>query len=347
MLMLKKLRQWMKNARSLSLVQSLMPAILAVVLAIGAEGFNLALAILSCLGVACAHLGMNLADDYFDYKADMLSDRDRVIRKGFRAMMVKYPYLTDGSETLRSLGRAIAAFIAAALACGAVIFTVRSIQNGVFTQNGTWLILALTLCCAFLGVFYSAPPLKLAYRGFGELVIGFIFGPLLMMGVYYSTAGKIDMQLVMVSIPVGLLVLNILFTHSFIERKGDAESNKKTLALLLGSDKACMAVSLLINFLPYLMIALACLCGQLHYAYLAVFLVLPRSIWLCRSLYSFIRGDVDIIERPPRYMGNMMDWEGIKEASIGWFMGRWLASRNILSAFCAVISIVAIILLFV
>ena len=328
-------------------MQSLMPAILAVVLAIGAEGFNLALAILSCLGVACAHLGMNLADDYFDYKADMLSDRDRVIRKGFRAMMVKYPYLTDGSETLRSLGRAIAAFIASALACGAVIFTVRSIQNGMFTPNGTWLILALTLCCAFLGVFYSAPPLKLAYRGFGELVIGFIFGPLLMMGVYYSTAGKIDMQLVMVSVPVGLLVLNILFTHSFIERKGDAESNKMTFALLLGSDKACMAVSLLINFLPYLMIALACLCGQLHYAYLAVFLVLPRSIWLCRSLYSFIRGDVDIIERPPRYMGNMMDWEGIKEASIGWFMGRWLASRNILSAFCAVISIVAIILLFV
>ena len=328
-------------------MQSLMPAILAVVLAIGAEGFNLALAILSCLGVACAHLGMNLADDYFDYKADMLSDRDRVIRKGFRAMMVKYPYLTDGSETLRSLGRAIAAFIAAALACGAVIFTVRSIQNGMFTPNGTWLILALTLCCAFLGVFYSAPPLKLAYRGFGELVIGFIFGPLLMMGVYYSTAGKIDMQLVMVSVPVGLLVLNILFTHSFIERKGDAESNKKTFALLLGSDKACMAASLLINFLPYLMIAGACFCSLVHYAYLAVFLVLPRSIWLCRSLYSFIRGDVDIIERPPRYMGNMMDWEGIKEASIGWFMGRWLASRNILSAFCAVISIVAIILLFV
>ena len=345
--MLKKLRQWMKNARSMSLVQSLMPAVLAVVLAIGAEGFNIYLALLACLGVACAHLGMNLADDYFDYKADMLSDRDKVIRKGFRAMMVKYPYLTDGSESLRSLCRAIASFIAAALACGAVIFTVRSVQNGIFTLQGTWIILALTLCCDFLGVFYSAPPLKLAYRGLGELVIGFIFGPLLMTGVYYSAAGKFDMQVVMVSVPVGLLVLNILFTHSFIERKGDAESNKMTFALLLGSDKACMAASLLINFLPYLMIAAGCLCGLLHYAYLAVFLVLPRSIWLCRSLCSFTRGDVDIIDRPPFYMGNMLDWEGIKGASIGWFMGRWLASRNILSAFCAVISLVAIILLFV
>ena len=68
-------------------MQSLMPAVLAVVLAIGAEGFNIYLALLACLGVACAHLGMNLADDYFDYKADMLSDRDKVIRKGFRAMM--------------------------------------------------------------------------------------------------------------------------------------------------------------------------------------------------------------------------------------------------------------------
>ena len=61
--MLKKLIQWMKNARSMSLVQCLMPAVLAVVLAIGAEGFNIYLALLACLCVACAHLGMNLADD--------------------------------------------------------------------------------------------------------------------------------------------------------------------------------------------------------------------------------------------------------------------------------------------
>ena len=47
-------------------MQSLMPAVLAVVLAIGAECFNIYLALLACLGVACAHLGMNLADDYFD-----------------------------------------------------------------------------------------------------------------------------------------------------------------------------------------------------------------------------------------------------------------------------------------
>ena len=70
------LRQWMANARSSSLAQSGMPACLAVVLALGQGHFSLLLAALAVLGVMSAHLGMNLADDYFDYKADMLSDRD-------------------------------------------------------------------------------------------------------------------------------------------------------------------------------------------------------------------------------------------------------------------------------
>lgn len=133
------------------------------------------------LGVACAHLAMNLTDDYFDYKVDMLGDRDKVIRQGFRAMLVKYPYLTDGSETLKSTARAIAAFTLVALCCCGVILADRQ-ETPVFAPMGLWWIGVIVLCCAFFGVFYSAPPVKLAYRGLGEPVIGIIFGPLVMMG---------------------------------------------------------------------------------------------------------------------------------------------------------------------
>ena len=115
------LKKWFDNARSVSLVQSVMPSVLAVVLAIGKEGFHWWDAVLAVVGVACAHLAMNLTDDYFDYKVDMLGDRDKVTRQGFRAMLVKYPYLTDGSQTLKSTAVAIASFIIAALCCGGVI----------------------------------------------------------------------------------------------------------------------------------------------------------------------------------------------------------------------------------
>ena len=131
--------------------------------------------IFAVLGVACAHIAMNLTDDYFDYKVDMLGDRDKVIRHGFRAMLVKYPYLTDGSETLKSTARAIAAFTLVALCCCGVILADRQ-ETPVFAPMGLWWIGVIVLCCAFFGVFYSAPPVKLAYRGLGEPVIGIIFG---------------------------------------------------------------------------------------------------------------------------------------------------------------------------
>ena len=339
------LRQWMANARSSSLAQSGMPACLAVVLALGQGHFSLLLAALAVLGVMSAHLGMNLADDYFDYKADMLSDRDKVLRQGFRAMMVKYPYLTDGSQTPKTLLRAIIYFLLFAVGCGAVIFCLRTVDRGLFGADGSWWIVAIACVCCFLGIFYSAPPLKLAYRGLGEPVIGLIFGPLLMMGVYYSACGTINPEVVWISIPVGLLVLNILFTHSFVERASDAASNKMTLARLLVSNRNNMIAALAINFLPFVMVAVAVAIGSVHPAYLAVLLMIPRSVWLCRSLADFNRGNTGVPEKPLRWLGPMREWEPVRAAGADFFLMRWLTARNILSGFCLITLIVRLLLI--
>lgn len=331
------IKTWMDNARSGSLVQSVMPAVLAVVLAIGMPGFNIFLAILAVVGVACAHLAMNLADDYFDYKVDMAGDRDAVIRKGFRAMTAKYEYLQDGSATIKDTFWAIVSFSAAALVCGIVIMVFRGWQT----------VLLLTAVTGFLGVFYSAPPLKLAYRGLGEVEIGVIFGPLLMMGVYYSTCGVIDSSIINLSIPVGLLVLNILFTHSFIERVGDAESNKMTFARLLGGDKANLIASAIINFVPFLMVIYGVCTGIVSWPYLLVLAILPRAIWLLGSLRDFTLGKIDVPADPPKFLGKMDNWEAVKEKKVDWFLLRWFTARNLLSGFCTTLIIAKIITLII
>jgi 1,4-dihydroxy-2-naphthoate octaprenyltransferase len=59
---------WFKNARSIALPQSLMPAITALVLGLGIDGFNFIAAVIAVVGVVFAHLGMNLADEYFREK---------------------------------------------------------------------------------------------------------------------------------------------------------------------------------------------------------------------------------------------------------------------------------------
>ncbi len=339
------IRQWIQNARPVSLAQSLLPAVLAVILAVSYPGFNLLMGVLAVVGVVFAHFAMNLADDYFDYRVDMLGARDRVIRKGFRAMTHKYPYLTDGSETPRSLMGAILCMLGLAAVLGLVIFLYRMHGNGFATPDGAWWIVVIAGVTGILGIFYSAPPLKLGYRGLGELVIGVIFGPLLMMGVFYSAAGCLSYEVIFLSIPVGLLVTNILYTHSFIDMAGDEASNKMTFARLLPGRRSRLACVWLINLLPFAIVVAGAVLGYIEPVYLAVILVIPRAIWLCRSLVDFADGKTGVPEIPPLILGNMKNWQKYRESGTDWFMMRWLAARNTLAAFCEVLVIAKICLL--
>ena len=108
---MKAIKIWIKNARSVSLAQSLLPAVLAVVIAINEPSFNIIFAILAVLGVVAAHLGMNLADDYFDYKVNTAESRTELNRQGIRARMHKYPYLTSNEASVKDLRNAIILFL--------------------------------------------------------------------------------------------------------------------------------------------------------------------------------------------------------------------------------------------
>lgn len=326
--MIKLLKAWWHNARPTALMQSLMPALLALVLAMGHEGFSLPLAILAVFGVMMAHLGLNLCDDYFDYYENSAQSRQELKRQGIRARHVKYPYLTDGSASLKDLRIAIVVFFLLAFVSGVIIWWHRS--------NILLYIFLLTL---LMGVFYSAPPLKLSYRGLGELVIGIIFGPLLMTGVYVSACGQFDESILYISVPVGMLVMNILFTHSYIDQAADAASDKMTFARLLKSDKANLGASFLLNLMPFVIVMVGVFAGQLHWLYLLVLLALPRAIWLFRSLLAFAR-KLDTPQHPPRFMGRMENWEAICQSGTDWFMLRWYGARNTITAFCQ-LSIIA------
>ncbi|MDR1673737.1 MAG: prenyltransferase, partial [Bacteroidales bacterium] len=62
------IRFWYRNARPVSLPQSLLPSVLAVCLSFSTPAFSWWLALLAVVGVALAHLSLNLFDDYFDYR---------------------------------------------------------------------------------------------------------------------------------------------------------------------------------------------------------------------------------------------------------------------------------------
>lgn len=329
------IKKWLSNARYSSLMQSLMPAILAAVLSYGYGQYSILSALLAIIGVCAAHLSMNLLDDYFDYKADMHKDREQVVRRGIKAYTAKYPYLTDGSTTLRELRMAIAVFSLVALACGAVL----TVQRG-------WYILIPALLAGILGFFYSAPPIKFCYWGMGEIIIGIIFGPLLMLGTCWAATGTNNCSILSFAVPVGLLVINILYTHSFIDLEGDQASDKLTLAGLLRYPKAKLTMSFILNFLPFIIVIAAAMLGRCHWANVAVVLLLPRSCWLFWSLIQFQRqADFSAeLKQPRKWLGPMVpNWEGVRQMGLDWFLIRWLTARNIVSGFCLILIIIRII----
>ena len=342
-----RLNFWFENARFAATMQSLIPALMAAVLAIGNPGFCWYTAVLAVIGVNLAHCGMNLLDDYFDYLDEVLEARMKVVRRGFKAFTAKYPYLTEGKTSLKGLKCAIAVFGGVALLLGAVCFLHWTKSNGFAFSDGSAWIVAMTAAAVILGYFYDAAPLRLSYHGLGELTVGIIFGPLLMTGVYYAACGTVDGTILLMSIPVGLMVMNILFTHSIIDNAGDEESDKHTLASVIGSKKGNILLSAVINFAPFAVVIAAVAAGEMHPAYLLTLLMLPRAVWLVWSLWKFTSGEEIDTDHPKWYLGRFDYWEQAGQANLRWYLIRWFTARNIVTGFSFLAIIVKIALLII
>lgn len=326
------IRFWIKNARAQALPQSVLPAVLAVCLAIPFEGFSPLLGILGVLGVISGHLGLNLFDDYFDYKKKKSNYRDQMAHEGFRARIGKCVYLTSGATTINKLLLACCIFSGIALFFGAAILYYRG--------QGILYFMILT---ALLGISYSGAPFRLSYHGFGELLIGFMFGPMVMTGTFYAACGTINAMIILISIPVGLLVANILYVHSIMDFEPDKKVGKNTLAVLLNNPKSMLIALSIILFSPYLIIAFGIFKEHLSPLFAIIAFTLPMAITLFRMMIAYIR-DPKQKFTPRIWMGPMNNWTGIQAAGIDWFMIRWYLARNLLSTFCFIIMVLSFII---
>lgn len=342
-----KFKFWLNNARTVALPQSVMPAIMALCI-IGSQSswggfwqfgqgyFSLPLAIIALIGIVCAHLSVNLFDDYFDYKNAGIESREKLNRAGMRARIGKALYLAEGKATLADTRRVASLFGLVAIVAGGAILYFRGLP-----------IIILAACGGFLGFFYSAKPFMFCYRGMGELVTGIIFGPLLMLGMGQAAAGIFDPGLGLISVAVGLLVINILYTHSIMDAAPDESVGKKTLATILHTPVKMLAGSFVFNFFPYAFVVLAVVLGWVSPWVLVSFVTLPMAVSLFKLMIDYCEENAKGL--PPAqtkikwWMGPMSNWDGIVAAGIDWFMIRWFLARNMLTYLVLLISIGAFI----
>ncbi len=331
---------WIRNARAISLPQSALPALLAIVMCIGTPGFTWWLAVLAFVGVCIGHLGMNLADDYYDYRRDSRI-RSTLSSNSIRARMDKCTYINNGDATIKDLQKAVIVFLAIAGGIGIICMFGQWWLHG--WKSALWVAL-YALAGLTIGINYSGGVLQLCMHSLGELVIGLMFGPLLMLGMQAAVCGiPFSLPMAVMSIAIGLLVTNILYVHSVMETEADAELGKTTFARLFKSRTTQLFFVAVFALVPFALIVLGIVLGWWSCWYLTTLLTLPMSVYLIYSLSRFVKG-LPTNDNPRWWMGPMTEFDIFKETGMDWFLIRWLLARNIVMYWCLILMIVQIVI---
>ncbi|MEA3143824.1 MAG: 1,4-dihydroxy-2-naphthoate polyprenyltransferase [Thermoplasmata archaeon] len=175
-------------------------------------------------GGIALHLAANIFNDYFDWRAgtdQANNDYFLPFTGGSRAIEL-------GIISERGTFIAGTVSLAVALAIGVAL-----------TFMGRPLVLAFGAAGAFMGFFYTAPPIRLAARrGLGELSSFLNFGPLMTAGAVYGISKHAGWDGFLLGIPIGLLTLAILWINEFPDAPSDKATGKTHLVATLGTKKA-------------------------------------------------------------------------------------------------------------
>ena len=89
----------------------------------------------------------------------------------------------------------------------------------------------------FSGFFYSNKPFRWSYRGVGEIVIGFCYGWLPIATGFFLFTGFFSQQVILLSIPVGLSIFNVILINEFPDEEADRAIGKRNLVIRFGREK--------------------------------------------------------------------------------------------------------------
>jgi len=119
---------------------------------------------------------------------------------------------------------------------GLIIALLSTIGLMFFVNRELWIYLwGLYLLSAFFSKFYTAAPIKLAYRGLGEFSVWFAFGPMAIAIAAISQSVFPTHQFLLLMTVSGLSTLSILLVGQLIDLDADQKGGKHGVASRLGT----------------------------------------------------------------------------------------------------------------
>ncbi len=235
-----KLLLFMRAARAPFLTVSVMPVLIGATLPFWLRPngwtFSATHLVETVVAVILLHMGANLGNGYYDHVsgADPANPNPGV--------------LSGGSGLITSGALPAAFFLKSSIVCLVLGAALGLHLN--FVQPGN-LVLVVGLVGIALAHFYTAPPVKLAYRGLGEMAVGLAFGVLPVVGAYYVQAGTMSWRVVMASLPISFAVVLVLWINQLVDFKPDRDTGKRNLVVVMGTAAAGRGVVLAMALLMF------------------------------------------------------------------------------------------------
>lgn len=267
---MRRIGLWIRAMRLPFLQASLVPAALGSALAYRDGMFSWGLFCAVVIAIGAINIATNLSNDYFDHRsgADDRNSRPTPFSGGSRVIQ-------EGKISPETI-------LHAALIAYAV-----SILIGIYlTFRSGPALLWFGILGVVLSYFYTAPPLKLGYRGWGEILVGILLGPLAVLGSYYVYSRTLTDQAFLLSLPIGLLVAGILYINEFPDVDSDAAAGKRHSIVRLGRRRAVKGYVVILG-LAYASVLLSGLFGLLPFWTLLALASLPLAVQAVRILSRY------------------------------------------------------------
>ena len=191
----------------------------------------------------------------------------------------------------------------------------RVLVDGLLTRRQTWGIavvtggIGITLGAAIVflqapavfwlgliglvaGWSYHGPPLQLVYRGLGELDVVLCYGPLLCLATYMIQTNHFSPEVLLLSLPLGILISAFLWVNEFPDHDADAAHGKRNLVVMLGKQKASRMLPLIYGgaLVVHGLLGWMTTLGPMMYASLVWLLpAVVASLWVWQDPQHFYR----------------------------------------------------------
>jgi 1,4-dihydroxy-2-naphthoate octaprenyltransferase len=288
---LETLKQILKLARFRFLVPGFLIYILGALLAV-IYGANLD-PVKFLFGYAIfgtAHLSVSFSNDYFDREADRMAKQTPF--SGGSGVLVHHPELSRFAVRF-------AVFLIIISITIAILFDLVYSYGPFFV--------ALAIFGSLLGWFYTAPPLKLAYRGLGEASTILATGLIMPAMGYYVMHGSIDARIIALSFPLMCYALFFILTVELPDVEVDRLGGKANLMTYKGR-KAGIMLSIIATMAATLLFIILALLGTLQPLEMWFFVLLsgiPLIAALC-GLTIRTEGQLPIVRQVKLNFGSLL-----------------------------------------